>query len=237
MNTIDRCAVATRRLAALLVLAGVAFAVAAVPASATGDDLEGVIHLDEGVETDFPFVPAGSWVRIQQPGNEITAPFLENSWSENHDDLTYTLLEPGAEELELGQYQTTPGDIVTPRAWEGVPFDIRTLAADPTEEKEGTFPPPSLEHDAGHVTGDFSSWTVLWGTDEAGYWYSQGADSEEPGDIHHPDHNLEGTYDEETGHIKLNWSSVILDHYPPPGGGFNGFRGYWQLEGTFEPEE
>lgn len=236
MSITDRIA---RALAGLVV--GVALlALAAAPANAADEPLTGEIHIHNGVPAETGD-PGGSWVRIQEPGEDPeTDPYLENSSSFNP-DKTYTLLEGGWGELHLGAYQddteVNAGEIVEPRLWGtppfAAPFEIYTSEEDPAGAKEGSFPAPELEYDSetGEVTGDLRSWTVNFG----GAWFNQGANSVEPGDIDHPDGNLHGEYDPLTGHIVLTWSSLIVDNYGSPHGPFNDHVGHWRIEGTVEP--
>jgi hypothetical protein len=75
------------------------------------------------------------------------------------------------------------------------------------------------------LTGNFEAWTAEWNK----IYFNQGAPKPNkaqpyPG-LTQP---VTGTYDAKTGAFTLTWYSAIV------GGPFNGFTGYWHLEGRLK---
>lgn len=141
--------------------------------------------------------------------------------------------------------------ITEPTGFFGVAFSIGTNPVDP--QTKASVAPPTVTVKDGKVTADLSSWGVTWNNQV----FNQGAPKPVPNDgAKAPGQEkaekvwdwvagkyLEsapaatttgdpatGTYDEKTGRLVLEWTSLI------EGGPFGGFTGKWHLEGTFKPD-
>lgn len=141
--------------------------------------------------------------------------------------------------------------ITLPTDFFGVAFSIGTNPVDP--QTKADVAPPKVTVKDGKVTADLSSWGVTWNNQV----FNQGApkpvpdtgakapgqekaekvwdwvagkylESAPPATTTGPP--ATGTYDEKTGRIVLEWTSLIV------GGPFGGFTGMWHLEGTFQPD-
>ena len=205
----------------------------------------------------------GTWFRMLQPGgNADTGPYMNNADS-TADGGQATLLAPGTSGgLRSAGYQSQPspafdpngnslaGAITVPTPFFGVEFSISTNPTDPQTQTK--VPPPTILLEDGNLTADLSSWAASWNNQD----FNQGAPkpvantgAEAPGQEQAeqvwdwvseryleaaPKSNVtgdtaKGTYDPDTGRFVLEWTSYI------EGGPFNGFTGFWHLEGVFEP--
>jgi hypothetical protein len=210
--------------------------------SAGGTVLNGTFELQAGAQA-VSGVLSGTYFRMigVENGN---SPLLNQN---------YTPLSPGGDGgLETFAYQEPPSPafekisqtgeptgnalasrIVQPQEFFGVAFSIVTA---PTDPQEGLPDPlPQIVDTDGVLLGQITDWSAQWN----GQSFNQGSpkpDGEYPtgglpvslwgegGTI-----PLQGTYTAATGHYTLEWQSLI------EGGPFNGFTGYWHLEGTFVP--
>jgi hypothetical protein len=171
----------------------------------------------------------GSYFRMILPGGIDKYFHNPNSKAK---DKTYTLFIPGSERgLRLGSFQEPPApafasdgfalasNIVQPLAFAGIDFSISTA---PTDAQSGQPDvPPSLSVTGNQVTGNFSSWTAEWNS----IYFNQGAPK--PGSEPYPGFTkpVTGTYNKKTKAYQIIWYSLIV------GGPFNGFTGYWHLQG------
>jgi hypothetical protein len=173
-----------------------------------------------------------------------------------------TLLEPGtAGGLRTGGYQSQPapgfdskgnslaGAIMSPTKFFGVKFSISTNRVD-LQTKTAVAPPMVWLKDD-KLTADLSSWAASWNNQD----FNQGAPkpvlstgAKAPGQQQaervwdwvsqewlnsspKPTVNgsdATGTYNPSTRAFVLEWTSLIV------GGPFNGFTGYWHLEGVYQ---
>jgi hypothetical protein len=145
-------------------------------------------------------------------------------------DKTYTLGVPGTDGgLATGRYQEHPSPafdskgnaraskIMRPQPYTAIKFAIATLRKDPQSDKATA--PPSATVSGRRLTVRLPGYTAEWN----GVYFNQGAPK--------PDGSgapATGTYNAKTKHFVFTWSSTIK------GGAFNGFTGFWHLEGTFK---
>jgi len=227
------------RLRRLALIATVAMSVLAAGASlaAAATPLSGTLSIAPG-----KYVPAkkgkaahytGSYFRMILPGG--VDKYFRNSNSKAK-DKSYTLFTPGTERgLRLGSFQPPPtpafasdgfalaSSIVKPLPFAGIDFSISTAPTDAQSALTDT--PPSLSVTGNRVTGNFNAWTAGWNS----IYFNQG--SPKPGSEPFPGFTkpVTGTYDKKTKAYQLIWYSLIV------GGPFNGFTGYWHLQGTLIP--
>jgi hypothetical protein len=174
----------------------------------------------------------GSYFRMLLPG--ATDKYFLNPNSKAK-DRSYTLFIPGSDRgLKLGAFQQPPtpafasdgfalaSDIVKPMTFASIDFSISTA---PTDAQSGTADVvPSLSVTGNRVTGNFSAWTAEWNS----IYFNQG--SPKPGNTYPGlTRPVTGTYDKKTKAYQIIWYSLIV------GGPFNGFTGYWHLQGTLLP--
>jgi hypothetical protein len=171
----------------------------------------------------------GTYFRMIQPGG--TDNYFANPAS-TAANKTYTLLRPGSQGgLKLGSFQPAPSpafsssgnalasSIVQPAAFATAKFSISTSAKDPQTGK--TDPAPSLKLNGSKITGNLTAWTASWNK----IYFNQG--SPKPGGATvSPTQPVTGTYNAKTKAFTITWYSAII------GGPFNGFTGFWHLQGT-----
>jgi hypothetical protein len=180
-----------------------------------------------------PSGATGTYFRMINPGGTIAkGPFFSNPDS-TATDKSYTLLSPGTDGgLTTGKYQPNPSPafdskgnslakaIVAPAAFEALDFGLSTNPKDP---QSGTaVPAPSIDVDNGTITGTIPAWSATWNNLD----FNQGSpkpDGSSPG-LTRP---VSGTYDPSTHAFVITWASQVV------GGPFNGFTGYWHLQGSF----
>jgi hypothetical protein len=198
-----------------------------------GDELVGLFRLDNG--KCHGSKATGSYTRMIQPNGKLGAgPFVDNADSKCPDG-TFTLLSPGTDGgLITGEYQSLPkqafdkkgnslaASIMKPLSFYAVHYSAATNEKDPQTGE--TVDPPKLWVDqAGHLAGSIEGWAVSWNRQH----FNQGGPKpggETPGLTTEPT----GTYDSKTGRFTLEWASLVQ------GGPFDGFTGFWHLEGVFE---
>jgi hypothetical protein len=205
------------------------------PPPVGGTPLVGTFKLNPGAYTAAGGV-TGSYLRMILPGGTIArGPFFANLFSSSPDP-TYTLIAPGTDGgLITGAYQPPPapafggllGDaladrIMQPQAFEVIKFSAATAPVDPQSGRP--VPPPSIVDTGGLLTGDLAAVSAEWSSS----YFNQGSPKPDGSDagLTTP---VAGYYDQGSRAFALAWSSTIV------GGAFNGFTGYWHLEGVFEP--
>jgi hypothetical protein len=209
---------------------GAALAVAATPLSGTLSIAPGkYVPPSKGKAGHY----TGSYFRMLTPG--ATDKYFINVDSKAK-DKSYTLFIPGSEKgLRLGVFQPPPtpafapdgfalaSTIVQPMTFAGINFSISTAPTDAQSGLPDT--PPSLSVTGNQVTGNFGSWTAEWNS----IYFNQGAPK--PGSEPYPGVTkpVTGTYNKKTKAYQIIWDSLIV------GGPFNGFAGYWHLEGKLLP--
>jgi hypothetical protein len=228
---VNRLVTATAALVLLIGLAGCGSSTK--KAAADGTALVGTFVLTAGrcgVGT-----PTGTYFRMIQPGGTVaTGKFFSNPDSACR-DKSFTVERGGTDHgLITDTYQPGPARpfdphgnaratrIVAPGSFTAINFAIATSPTDPQTGKK-VAAPHIVVNDA-RLSGQISAWSASWNN----LYFNQGSpkpDGSRPG-LTTP---VAGTYDARTHAFVLTWASQIV------GGPFNGFSGYWHLQGTFEP--
>jgi hypothetical protein len=181
--------------------------------------------------------PTGTYFRMIFPGGSlVTGKFFDNPDS-TCTDKSYTLAVPGtAGGLATGKFQPNPAPafsasggaladaIIEPQLFTAINFSIAT---DPKDPQTGTaVPPPAIKVKNGKLSGQIQAWSAAWNK----LYFNQG--SPKPGGtspgLTQP---VTGTYNAKTRAFVLTWASAVV------GGPFNGFTGYWHLQGRFIPSK
>jgi len=196
-----------------------------------GNALVGTFKLDPG-SAPSDGSPSGSWFEMLTPAGAPLANF--SSPAANKD---YTPLSPGSDGgLRTDAYQPAPSPafaggssggalaarIIKPVPFYNVNFSIVTEATDPQAGLPD--PLPAIAQQGGKLGGQLTAWAAQWN----GSSFNQGTPKPD-GSTPSPTTPLSGTYSSTTRKFTLTWKSLIV------GGQFNGFTGYWHLEGTFVP--
>jgi hypothetical protein len=219
-------------------LAALATGVALLPVppalSAGGTPLAGTLKLAPGtlVHSHGKVQYTGTYFRMLLPG--ATDKYFANPDSRAK-DKTYTLLRPGTDGgLELGRFQRPPSPafagngfalasrITKPEKFASINFSISTAPADAQSGARDSA--PSLTLRGTKLTGRLSAWTAEWNK----IYFNQGTpkpNGSYPG-LTRP---VTGTYNRKTKAFTITWYSAIV------GGPFNGFTGYWHLQGRVKP--
>lgn len=203
-------------------------------ASAGGTPLTGKLELTAGklVHQHSRTAYVGTYFRMLLPGK--TDQYFENPDSRAK-DKTYTLMRPGTDQgLELGKFQPPPSPafsgngfaraarITKPETFASIAYSISTARVD--AQSGAPVAPPSLVVHGNKITGDLRAWTAEWNK----IYFNQGAPKPNgayPG-LTRP---VTGTYNRKTNAFTITWYSAIV------GGPFNGFTGYWHLQGYVKP--
>ncbi|HWB67721.1 MAG TPA: hypothetical protein VG708_12940 [Mycobacteriales bacterium] len=197
----------------------------------SGKPLVGTFRLTPGKCTSG--APTGSYFRMIEPhGTLAHGKFFDNPDS-TCKDKSFTVQAPGADGgLETGRYQPSPATpfdatgnsrahlITKPGTFTAIRFGIETNRVDP--QTHHAVPPPRIVDTAGKLSGQVEAWSASWNNQ----YFNQGSpkpDGSRPG-LTLP---VRGTYDARTGAFVLTWASQVV------GGPFNGFTGYWHLQGHF----
>jgi len=170
----------------------------------------------------------GSYFRMILPGG--TDKFFLNNDSRAA-DKSYTLFRTGTDKgLKLGAFQNPPTPafapngfalakrIVLPETFAGIDFSISTAAIDAQTGSKDTV--PRLFATGKKLTGDTRAWTAGWNS----IYFNQGSPKPN-GTLPGFSKPVTGTYDPKTKAYEITWYSLIV------GGPFNGFTGYWHLQG------
>lgn len=181
--------------------------------------------------------PTGTYFRMIFPGGSLTAGKFFDNPDSTCTDKSYTLATPGtAGGFTTGKYQPDPvpafstsgsalsSTIIDPQLFTAINFSIATDQNDP---QTGTaVPPPSIKVKNGKLSGQVEAWSAAWNK----LYFNQG--SPKPGGaspgLTEP---VSGTYNAKTHAFVLTWASAVR------GGPFNGFTGYWHLQGRFAPRK
>jgi hypothetical protein len=212
--------------AALLgVLAIAVVAAPGAPEAAGSSALNGTFRLQPGSYSGGK--PHGTYFRMIYPGGKK---YMPNPDSRSR-DKTYTLGRPGRDGgLATGRFQPHPSPaftstgsaranlIIQPESFTSINFSVATLSKDPQSKRSSAVTGARVS--AGRLTVNVPGFTAEWNKQ----YFNQGA----------PKPNgsgraATGTYNAKSKHFVLVWTSKIS------GGPFNGFSGYWHLEGTFRP--
>jgi hypothetical protein len=215
--------------AALVAVAALAAPAGAGAAKPKATKLVGTFKLDPGSVKNGE--AAGTYFRMIFADGKT---FFANPDSEA-DDKTFTFLKPGKKGgLVTGRYQPSPAaafdgagnakanSIVLPQKFAGILFSIATLSKDPQSKKKAAL--PSITATGTKLSGDTSAWTAEWNK----LFFNQGSPKPSAG-TGDGTTAVTGNYSAKTGKFILRWRSKIQ------GGAFDGFIGFWHLQGTFKP--
>jgi hypothetical protein len=177
----------------------------------------------------------GTYFRMIYPGGTIAAGKFFDNPDSTCTDLSYTLASPGtAGGLVTGKYQPGPtpafsstggalaASIIQPQLFTAIDFSISTHSIDP--QTGLAVPAPVIKDTNGKLSGQVKAWSADWNN----LHFNQGSpkpDGTSPGLTE----AVSGTYNAKTHAFVLTWASAVV------GGPFNGFTGYWHLQGTFKP--
>jgi hypothetical protein len=223
-----------RGLRRMALLPGLLLGLLAAGAPATAaTPLSGTLGVSPGryvaAKKGHPAHYTGSYFRMLLPG--ATDKYFRNPNSKAK-DKTYTLFIPGtARGLRLGSFQGPPNpafasdgfalasNIVKPLPFAGINFSISTAATDAQSGQPDVA--PTLSVSGSRVSGNLSAWTAEWNS----IYFNQGA-PKPGGAFPGSTRPVNGTFDKKTKAYQIAWYSLIV------GGPFNGFTGYWHLQGT-----
>jgi hypothetical protein len=178
--------------------------------------------------------PSGTYFRMIFPGGSITGGRFFDNPDSTCSDQSYTLALPGtAGGLRTTKYQPDPtpafsasggalaNSIIQPQSFTAINFGIATSPIDPVSG--AAVPAPTIRVKAGKLSGQVEAWTADWNN----LHFNQGSpkpDGTKPGLTQ----SVTGTYNAKTHAFVLTWASQVV------GGPFNGFTGYWHLQGKFK---
>jgi hypothetical protein len=229
MNAMTRSPrrIATGLTALAVAVTGTAVFVEAPSQAAGGHALNGTFKLTPGSYSGGK--AHGTWFRMIISGSAKKKAYLPNPDSKSK-DKTYTLGRPGTDGgLATGRFQPSPSPafgakgnalaskIIKPQPFTAINFSVATLKVDPQSKK--TVAVTSASVNGRKLTVRMPGYTAQWN----GQSFNQGAPKPDgSGSV------ATGTYNAKTKHFVLTWTSKIS------GGPFNGYSGYWHLEGTFK---
>jgi len=219
----------TTGLLGLTTAAVAAVALAGAPSQAASSrPLDGTFRLAAGKFSGAK--ASGTYFRMITGKSGGKTQYLANPDS-RASDKTYTLGRPGTDGgLATGRFQPHPSPvfdakgnaratkIIKPEPYTAIRFGVATLKQDPQSKKTSAV--TSATVDGRRLTVRLPGFTAEWN----GEYFNQGAPK--------PDGSgaaATGAYNAKTKHFVLSWTSKIR------GGPFNGFSGFWHLEGTFSP--
>jgi len=179
--------------------------------------------------------PTGTYFRMIFPGGSVTAGKFFDNPDSVCSDKSYTLVSAGsAGGLRTAKFQPDPtpafsaaggalaSSIIQPQSFTAIDFSIAT---NPTDPQTGlAVPRPVVKVKNGKLSGQVEAWGADWNN----LHFNQGSpkpDGTKPGLTQ----AVSGTYNAKTHAFVLIWASVVV------GGPFNGFTGYWHLQGRFKP--
>lgn len=203
-------------------------------AGSAGVALVGTFRLTAG--TCSGATPTGSYFRMVDPGGTVAHGKYFSNPDSTCPDKSFTVQIPGTDQgFITGTYQPSAGKafdaagnalaarITRPGSFTAIKFGISTNSTDPQTHK--AVPAPSIVDTDGKLSGQITAWSAAWNN----LYFNQGSpkpDGSRPG-LTTP---LTGSYDQTTHAFVLTWASQVV------GGPFNGFTGYWHLQGTFVPK-
>jgi hypothetical protein len=204
------------------------------PAASGGKALVGTFKLTAG-KCHGNGTPTGSYFRMVDHGGTVAkGPYFHNPDS-HCKDSSFSTETPGSKGgLVTGTFEPSPAkpfdakgdslaaEISVPGTFTAIKFGVETDAVDPQTHTKVTA--PAIYDNNGKLTGNLEAFSASWNNQ----YFNQG--SPKPGGgypgLTSP---VTGTYNASTGAFVLTWSSQIQ------GGAFDGFGGYWHLQGTFTP--
>jgi len=195
--------------------------------AASGQRLDGTFKLAAGRFSGSK--ASGTYFRMITSRGSAKVQYLANPDSSSS-DKTYTLGRPGTDGgLATGRFQEHPSPafdakgnaratkIIKPQPYTAIDFSVATLPKDPQTKKASVVTTASVS--GRRLTIRTPGYTAEWN----GQYFNQGAPK--------PDGSgsaATGGYNARTKHFVVTWKSMIS------GGPFNGFTGFWHLEGTFK---
>jgi hypothetical protein len=198
-----------------------------------GQALVGTFHLTPGKCTTG--TPTGSYFRMIDRGGTVqNGKYFRNPDSPCKDQ-SFSTQQPGTQGgLVTGSFQASPATpfdakgnslatkIATPGTFTAIKFGVETDPVDPQTHKN--VPAPAIYANGSKLTGQLEAFSASWNNQ----YFNQG--SPKPGGAY-PGLTtpVSGTYDAKTGKFVLTWASQIQ------GGAFDGFSGFWHLQGKFTP--
>jgi len=201
----------------------------------SGTPLVGTFRLTAGACTAAG--ATGTYFRMIDPGGTIEKGKFFGNPDSACEDKSFTVENAGTDGgLVTGTYQPDPAQpfdatgnaraaqIARPSSFTAIKFAISTNAKDP--QTKHAAPAPQISVKDGTLSGQITAWSAAWNNQ----YFNQGSpkpDGSRPG-LTSP---LTGTYDAKTHAFVITWASQVV------GGPFNGFTGYWQLQGTFAPTQ
>lgn len=204
-----------------LVAAAILFAPIGAPDAATSKTLNGTFKLTKGSYSGGK--ARGTYFRMSNSGGWFRNPDSSAS------NKTYTLGTPGKDGgLATGRFQSHPDPpfdskgnaranrILKPQAFTSIRFSVATI-----KRQKGSRDTASVTRArvrGSRLTVSVPGWTAEWN----GQYFNQGAPK--PNGSGSP---ATGTYNSRTKRFVLEWRSKVV------GGPFNGFTGFWHLEGRF----
>jgi hypothetical protein len=217
--------VTRRSTAGLLGLSLVAGAIALAPIGATNaassKTLNGTFKLTKGSYSHGK--AHGTYFRKSKKGKLF--PNVDSTAS----NKTYTLGTPGTDGgLATGRFQPHPdppfdskgnakaNKILRPQSFTSIRFSVATIKQQPGSSDTASVTTARVRD--GKLTVNVSGWTAEWNKQ----YFNQGAPK--PNGSGSP---ATGTYSSKTKRFVIEWRSAVV------GGPFNGYTGFWHLEGKF----
>lgn len=218
----------TTGLAGLGIAAVAAVALLGAPSEAASTrTLNGTFKLAPGRFSDGK--ASGTYFRMITGKSGGKTKYLDNPDSRSK-DKSYTLGRAGKDGgLATGRFQPHPdppfdgqgnaraNKIIQPEPYTAIRFSVATLKQDPQSKKTSAVTSATVS--GRKLTVRVPGFTAEWNKQ----YFNQGAPK--------PDGSgsaATGTYDSKTKRFVITWTSRIS------GGPFNGFSGFWHLEGTFK---
>jgi hypothetical protein len=209
-----------------LTVLAVAVAAPGAPEAASSKALQGTFRLNAGSYSGGK--ARGTYFRMIYPG--AARRYFANPDS-SASNKTYTLGRAGSDGgLATGRFQPHPNPpfdkqgnarasrIIRPQPFTQITFTVATLSRDPRTKKRSAV--TSARVSGRNLTVRVPGYTAEWNKQ----YFNQGAPK--PDGSGSP---ATGKFNARTKHFTLSWTSKIS------GGPFNGFSGFWHLEGTFSP--
>ncbi len=225
-RTVRRTATALAGLSAGALAAAALIGAPSQAASARA--LNGTFKLAPGKFSDGK--ARGTYFRMITGRSGGRTQYLSNPDSRSR-DKSYTLGRAGRDGgLATGRFQSHPDPvfdgkgnaranrIIRPEPYTAIRFSVATLKKDPQTKKSSAV--TSATVNGRRITLRVPGFTAEWNDQ----YFNQGAPK--PDGSGSP---ASGAYNPKTRHFVITWTSKIS------GGPFNGFSGFWHLEGTFSP--
>jgi hypothetical protein len=220
----------TKRILAFGLIAGAVAGTSTPAVASSGKALTGTLKFSPGklARVHGRLEGTGTYFRMLLPGQ--TDKYFLNP-DARASDKSYPLLRPGTNGgLKLGNFQQPPSSpfsstgnaranrITQPEKFASILFSISTAPKD--AQTGAPVKAPSLTLRGTKLTGNFTAWTAEWNK----IYFNQGAPKPN-GSYPALTRAVTGTYNSRTHAYVITWYSAIV------GGPFNGFTGFWHLQG------